>query len=416
MGIKIRSYIASDRGRVRASNQDSGFAGEHLFLVADGMGGHAGGDIASAIVTQHVAKIDRPSESTDDAQAAMLLALTSANNALTRVVRDHSDLAGLGTTFSGLMVHDSKFVMAHIGDSRIYRKRGKTVKQMTADHTFVQRLLDLGRITPEEALHHPRRSVLMRVLGDVSEPPEIDFEVLDAKPGDRWLICSDGLSGVVPEIIMRNVLLSDESTDGAVDLLIREALEYGAPDNVTVALLDVQADTSTEPLEISPRFVGSAANEVVLEERKGSRILRLFNPMLLNDFLGRNQVGEEFAPESDEFLDLILSQTVSKVRNHRIRQFIIGIAIVLLAALGLSLGYNFTQTRYYVGSREGTVVIYQGIKEQLGPFKFSHYSSSTNIKVATLPYYMKQLLDQTIPANSINDVARILHEIESVQK
>ncbi|MEN9753030.1 MAG: hypothetical protein RL670_721, partial [Actinomycetota bacterium] len=338
------------------------------------------------------------------------------NNALTAAVRNHPELAGMGTTFSGLMLHDSKLVMAHIGDSRIYRRRGKTIKQITSDHTFVQRLLDLGRITEEEALIHPRRSVLMRVLGDVSEAPEIDFEVLDTKPGDRWLLCSDGLSGVVPTSIMKNILLSDESTEAAADLLVREALEYGAPDNVTVAILDVLPESTTEALAVQPRFVGSAANEVVLEERKGSRILRLFNPMLLTELLGRSQIGEQFAPESDEYLDLILSQTVSKVRTHRLRMAVIVALLVIAFAASLALAYNFTQTRYYVGAKDGVVVIYQGIKEELGPFKFSHFKGSTEIRVDSLPPYMQNLLKETIPASSIQDVSRILYQVRSVIK
>jgi serine/threonine protein phosphatase PrpC len=412
MTFKVRSHIATDRGRVRASNQDSGFAGEHLFLVADGMGGHAGGDIASAIVTQQVAKVDRNYDTMADGEAALLETIHAANETLVSTVIEHPELAGLGTTFSGILVQENRLLLAHIGDSRVYRKRGKTIKQMTKDHTFVQKLLDLGRITEEEAAHHPRRSVLMKVLGDVSEKPELDVEILDAKVGDRWLICSDGLSGVVPEIILKNVLLSDETCEGAADLLVREALEYGAPDNVTVVVLDIVAENTTDEIAIQPRFVGSAANEVVLDERKGNRILRLFNPMLPTEFLGRTPANEAFAPATDEYLELILSQTVSKVRNHRIRQLLVVLLITLGFAIGLGSAYSFTQTRYYVGDLNGQVAIYQGIKERLGPFVFSHLVKITKIRTNTLSNYTQQLLQQTIPASSRSDVTRILTQVK----
>jgi protein phosphatase len=322
----------------------------------------------------------------------------------------------MGTTFSGILVHENQLLMAHIGDSRIYRKRGKSMKQITKDHTFVQKLLDLGRITEDEAAHHPRRSVLMRVLGDVSEKPELDVEVFDAKAGDRWLICSDGLSGVVPEIIIRNILLSDENSEEAAELLVREALEYGAPDNVTVVLMDVVPENTSDAILVKPRFVGSASNEVVLEDRKGSRILRIFNPMLLTEFLGRSQVDEAFAPESDEYLDFILSQTVSKVRNHRIRQLVTVILIALAFGVGLSSAYNYTQTRYYVGAQNNKVVVFQGIKESLGPLVFSHLISKTDIQVDKLPIYTQDLLQQTIPGASKKDVSRILRQITRAEK
>lgn len=411
MAFKVRSHIASDRGRVRASNQDSGFAGEHLFLVADGMGGHAGGDIASAIVTQHVAKADLAYDSLEAGEIALVDCISDANEKLVKTVSEHPELAGMGTTFSGILVLENQLLMAHIGDSRIYRKRGKSIKQITKDHTFVQKLLDLGRITEEEAAIHPRRSVLMRVLGDVSEKPELDVEVLDAKVGDRWLICSDGLSGVVPEIIIKNILLSNESSEEAASLLVGEALEFGAPDNVTVVILDVVAENTAEAISVQPRFVGSAANEVVLEERKGSRILRIFNPMLLTEFLGRAQVDEGFAPASDEYLELILSQTISKVRNHRIRQLMLIILMVIAFGVGLSSAYSYTQSRYYVGQLNNHVVVYQGIKERLGPLVFSHLKTTTDIRVEKLTSYNQQLLEQTIPAASLSDVSRILNEL-----
>jgi protein phosphatase len=146
LGIKTVSYAASDVGKVRSSNQDSGYAGVNLFFVADGMGGHAGGDIASAITAQHVATADEPVENSQQAEQKLIDYIWQANQKLSASVQAHSDLAGMGTTFSGMLVHGTSVSIGHIGDSRIYLARDGVVKQITTDHTFVQRLVDTGRI------------------------------------------------------------------------------------------------------------------------------------------------------------------------------------------------------------------------------------------------------------------------------
>ncbi len=185
------SAAVSHVGKIRSTNQDSGYAGRHLFLVADGMGGHAGGDVASAIATKRIAEADEPYQAASDAEFALQSALIAANGLLAETVFEHNELTGMGTTVSGIVLVGDQVALAHIGDSRVYRFRDGELQQMTADHTFVQRLVDSGRITPEEAAVHPRRSVLMRVLVDVDAAPEIDTAIHDTRPGDRWLLCSD---------------------------------------------------------------------------------------------------------------------------------------------------------------------------------------------------------------------------------
>src|SRR4051812_5665333 len=172
------------------------------------MGGHAGGDVASAIAAKRVAEADAEYPSVRDAEFALQQSLIAANSLLAETVFEHSELTGMGTTVSGILRVGDKLAFAHIGDSRVYRFRDGELKQMSADHTFVQRLVDSGRITPEEAAVHPRRSVLMRVLGDVDAAPEIDTAVFDLQTGDRWLLCSDGLSSYVTEEKIGTILRS----------------------------------------------------------------------------------------------------------------------------------------------------------------------------------------------------------------
>lgn len=406
MSVKTVAHALSNVGKVRHSNQDSGYSGYHLFFVADGMGGHAGGDIASAMVSQKVAPIDASYPNSDAAAHAMRTALLEANRTLGQTVKSHHELAGLGTTFSGISITGDEVTIAHIGDSRVYLCREGEMRQITKDHTFVQRLVDLGRITEEEALIHPRRSVLMRVLGDVEAEPDIDTFTMKTQPGDRWMLCSDGLCGYVPEGLISMILSGPIPTEEAADLLVSETLEYGAPDNVTVVVVDILPDSVETDYVPSAKYVGSAANEIIIDERRGSKLLRLFNPRALTDLLGQSEETSEFKPESDEYLDYILSQTRAKVKTHKRRQLIWIAAWIAIGAGILGAAYGYTQTRYYVGSYRGSVAIYQGIKESLGPLEFHHLVKATNIRVADLAPYQRDMVKQTVSANDIADAWR----------
>jgi protein phosphatase len=317
----------------------------------------------------------------------------------------------MGTTLSAMMVTGTKVTIAHIGDSRIYLARDGVVKQITTDHTFVQRLVDTGRISEEEALVHPRRSVLMRVLGDIEQFPEVDIDTYETKPGDRWMACSDGLSGVVPDQLMKNILLSNVDIQEAGELLVGEALEFGAPDNVTVVLVDV-VDAQDE-IEFSPGriLVGSAANEVVIEQRKGLQVLRLLNPMTLIELLQKPEDPVSFAPESEELLEKILKDTKGRVRARRFRQIATYLLLIAVASYGLFLAIEYTQTRYFVAINDGYVVIFKGIKEELGPFKFSSVYEVTDVSVDSLTDFQREALERSITAESPEEAQRIFSQL-----
>ncbi|MFM1984332.1 MAG: hypothetical protein RL723_767 [Actinomycetota bacterium] len=413
MSIKTVSFAASDIGRIRSSNQDSGYAGYNLFFVADGMGGHAGGDIASALCTQRIATVDSVYDSPEDASKALIDIVWEANGVLGATAQAHPELAGMGTTFSGIIFTGSKVTIGHIGDSRIYLARDGEVSQVTSDHTFVQRLVDTGRITAEEALVHPRRSVLMRVLGDVEEFPDVDTFTLDAKPGDRWLLCSDGLSGVVPPEIAERILLSKMDSQEASELLVGEALEFGAPDNVTVVVVDVIAAELQTDFLPSPRFVGSAANEVVIEERKGSRTLRILNPLNLFELLKKAEDREGYVPESDEYLEKILRETKRRIWWRKVRQLLTVLVLIAAVVVGVKFAYDYTQTRFYVGVLNDRVTIFKGVKESLGPLMLSSPYKQSDLSVADLNSYQLNLLDRTITATDLQDAERIVKLLET---
>lgn len=403
--MSVHAFAASNIGKVRKSNQDSGYAGYNFFFVADGMGGHAGGDIASAMVSQAVASADKQYESPLQAIQTVDSALVAANQKLTKTVSEHQELRGMGTTFSGLMVVDDKIAISHIGDSRIYRVSDGSLKQVSKDHTFVQRLVDTGRISEQEALVHPRRNVLMRVLGDVEIELEIDSEIHDAVPGDRWLICSDGLSGFVDESVISQILLNKTvDPEEAAELLIYEALEQGAPDNVTVVIVDVLAPGVQNANVPTAKFVGSAENDVVIAEHKGRSIVEIFNPRIIRDLLNRQPADTEFAVESEELLEKILNETRSKVRWRKIRSATLVVILLAFVVILLNSLYNYTQTRFYIGEQDGYVAIFQGIREAFGPLQFSKLYEKTSTLISDLNPYQKQLVERTISGDSLFDV------------
>ena len=241
----IMRYAArSDVGRIRSKNDDSAYVGRHLAVVADGMGGHAGGDVASASTVLDMIHLDHD-DYPEGADTVLADEIQTANSLLSELVHQNPKLSGMGTTVTALLLEDRKLHFAHIGDSRAYRLRNKTFEQVSVDHTFVQRLIDEGRLRPEEAETHPHKNVLMRVLGDVDASPELDLDVLDVEPGERWLLCSDGLNYVAGHVVERTVRETPDLRECA-ELLVNLTLEAGAPDNVTVVMLEIVEETDDD--------------------------------------------------------------------------------------------------------------------------------------------------------------------------
>lgn len=404
-----RTAALSHVGKIRANNQDSGYAGEHLFIVADGMGGHAGGDVASALAIQAIATTDRAFGSVEEAEQTLSAALLEANQELAETVFEHPELTGMGTTVSGMIRVGDKVVIAHIGDSRIYRFRDGSLEQITKDHTFVQRLVDSGRITPEEAAVHPRRSVLMRVLGDVDINPEIDTMVVDTQPGDRWMLCSDGLSGYVTEDKVAEILAEQPDAAAAAQALVDESLDHGAPDNVTVVLVGVDDSLSSATSE--PVMVGAAGAPLTFEVDTSRRGVRL-PALLLHPLMTSVAEDEHFEPESEEFL----RELIAEDRRRRIRRRITwSVGILLIVALLVTAavaGYRWTQSRYYVGVVDGNVAIFQGVQQGIGPIPLSSVYEKTDIALDDLPPFSRQTVEATINADDLDEALSIVERLE----
>ena len=398
------SAALSHTGKVRANNQDSGFAGSNLFVVADGMGGHAGGDVASTIAVERLEPLDRPYSSPADAERTLQEAIVATAGDIIDTVEAQPELAGMGTTVSALVMVDDYAVIAHIGDSRIYLYRDDTLTQITTDHTFVQRLVDSGRITPEEARYHPRRSVLMRVLGDMDAHPEVDTFIMPTRPGDRWLLCSDGLSGVVDDAHTARALAQGLPPGRTADMLLKQALDAGAPDNVTIVIIDVGGQHPV--FSGTPTIVGSAANTggVEIPAARAGRSSWL-HP-------ARQAANEptHFEP-APEYLEEVIEADRRRARRRRIT-WIAGLVLVLLAiVLSLFAAYSWTQSRYYVGADEDTVVIYRGIQQNIGPITLSSLYEDTGIPLSSLGAFDRASVESTISASSLEQAQQIVDRL-----
>lgn len=400
MSIALRYAARSDVGLVRSNNQDSAYAGSHLLVVADGMGGHAGGDVASSVAIGRLASLDSETPASDIV-ATLEESVLEANQEILRRARDEPQLRGLGTTITALLRAEGKFALAHIGDSRAYLLRDGETVQITKDHTFVQRLLDEGRLTEEEAERHPQRSVLMRVLGDVDADPELDLSLRAAHAGDRWLLCSDGLSGLVSLDTIDATLKDIEDPGECADALVQLALKGGGPDNITCIVADVvdldALPRGVEAPSTTPQIVGSAA-------RNRHRPTAASGPAAKAAALTREE--PEIPYEDEDF-----SEEEPPRRSPWPAVVVLALLVALLGGL-LWGGYAWSQRQYYVGTDGTRVVLYQGLAQDLGPVSLSEPLEVTDIEIEDLPEITRQQVESTISASDREGADQIIDRLE----
>jgi len=392
MAIALRYAARSDVGLVRSNNQDSGYAGPSLLVIADGMGGHAGGDVASSLAIGEMAPLDGESHGADAVLNHLSDAIHAAHRELLERVVEEPALSGMGTTVTALLRTGGRLALAHIGDSRAYLLRDGQLTQITRDHTFVQRLVDDGRITLEEAEQHPQRSVLMRVLSDVIDDVEPDLSMREAKLGDRYLLCSDGLSGVVSFETIQDTMAAGKDPGPTCEQLVQLALRSGAPDNVTCIVADI-VDAAGTPTDTVPVVVGAASLQQPARSGSGGsaaeRAAELTTP---NGTAPRSENGDDADDDAP-----------AKTRSRTVRGLRIGLAtLVVIAVLGGGGygAYRWSQGQFFVGSASGAVAIYRGLPQDLGPLSLSNVASvAADVHVADLPPYTRNLVNAGIVTN-----------------
>ena len=403
MSIALRYAARSDVGLVRSNNQDSAYAGPHLLVVADGMGGHAGGDVASSVAIAALAPLDGESHGPDDALDELERALEEAREEIITRSETNPELAGMGTTVTAILRAGNKLAMVHLGDSRGYLLRDGVLTQVTTDHTFVQHLVNTGKITPEEAEHHPQRSVVMRVLGDFDADIAPDLSVREARPGDRWLLCSDGLSGFVSGDTIAQTLHEIADVDTCAERLVQLALRAGGGDNVTVVVADVLE------LDQLRDGAGPRTNAVVV----GSAAISRNRPTSAQDGpaaraaeLSRQAAASTpgaGVPAVDDDADEDDPDERRARRRRRTRTVLMSVLAVLVLAAGAFGFYRWTQTQYYVGVDGEVVAIYRGIPQSVGPLALSQVVESTDLPVDDLPEFVRNRVEQTIHTASLAD-------------
>lgn len=388
--VEFHYAARSDVGLVRQNNQDSGYAGANLLVLADGMGGPAGGDIASSVAIAHLVPLDTDSHPAETLLPSLRDALMDAHEELSERSEQDPELAGLGTTCIALMRSGNKLAMVHIGDSRAYLLRGDTLTQVTTDHSFVQYLVDSGQITPEEAEHHPQRNVVMRILGDSQADVTPDETMREAVVGDRWLLCSDGLSGVVSSDTIAEILTDVRDPGECAEELIRLALLAGGPDNVTCVVADIVPAGTVPPS--APQIVGAAAKDRLAPTRGGggaaARAAALASPTK------ELPVDDEAEAEADA------------PRRSRFAWLLPVISLMLAIGVVIAgwLGWQWSQSQYYVMGKDGSVVIFQGIPQSIGSWNLSHAVEITDVKLDQLAAVDQQRLQEPVTRSSRGEV------------
>jgi protein phosphatase len=339
--LVLRYAARSDRGLVRANNEDSVYAGARLLALADGMGGHAAGEVASQLVIAALAHLD-DDEPGGDLLSKLDAAVRAGNSAIAAQVEMEPDLEGMGTTLTAILFAGNRLGLVHIGDSRGYLLRDGELSQITKDDTFVQTLVDEGRITAEEAHSHPQRSLIMRALTGHEVEPTLTMR--EARAGDRYLLCSDGLSDPVSDETIAEALQIPDVAESAYRL-IELALRGGGPDNVTVVVADV---VDYEYGQTQPILAGAVSGEDD-------------HATLPNTAAGR---ASAIRPRKD------VAQRISapvepptRPRWARWRLPIIVTLITLVLVAGLFVGWMVIQKHYYVADHNGKVTLMRGIPQ-----------------------------------------------------
>ncbi|MFE7094154.1 PP2C family protein-serine/threonine phosphatase [Streptomyces erythrochromogenes] len=446
MSLSLRFAAGSHKGMIREGNEDSGYAGPRLLAIADGMGGQAAGEVASSEVISTLVQLDDDVPGSD-ILTSLATAVQRANDQLRVMVEEDPQLEGMGTTLTALLWTGQRLGLVHVGDSRAYLLRDGVLTQITQDHTWVQRLVDEGRITEEEATTHPQRSLLMRALGsgDIVEP---DLSIREVRAGDRYLICSDGLSGVVSHQTLEETLADYHGPRETVQSLIQLALRGGGPDNITCIVADVldtdSGDTLAAQVSDTPVVVGAVAenqhqlfdggNAMQTPAGRASGLGRqapppagAFGPPGSGDAsgygygdqgqgggAGYGSFGEADGYDGGSGYEDNYDhprRRRSKGRKWTTRTLTLLVVAGVIGG-GLYAGWRWTQTQFYVGVKGEHVALFRGISPKLGPLELSKVETDRpDIELKYLPPFKRKLVEATISEGSLDGARKKLDDL-----
>jgi len=401
--LRLRYVAHSETGLVRKNNQDSGYASPHLLVVADGMGGAAAGDLASAVAIDSIRRVD-PSAfpggeggSGDQLLAALAGALHGANDRIADLVESDGALDGMGTTVTGAVFDGRELGLAHIGDSRAYLLRDGRLERLTHDHSWVQSLVDDGKISEEEAALHPHRSLLLKVLnGQPASDP--DLTRLTVRAGDRLLLCSDGLCGLVEDLDLE-AMLRHPDLEAVRSELVAAAHAAGGIDNITLIVADVVEGEGTDTIAV----LGAAASRE-LPPPGGPATIET-TEVLVRDEPDSDRAASAAAEDEARY-------TVRAPHRHRPRRLVLTtLALLLLLGTGLGAGYAWTRTQFYVGAAVDSVAIFQGVSEAIPGLELSTLYEVQPLPVASLPPYYQDRVRAGIGVASLEAARQAVGEL-----
>ncbi len=394
--MSLRHGAVTDIGRMRKNNQDRFLSMGRLAAVADGMGGHRAGEVASQIAVEELKKLQQAGPWASEAAVgeALRAAFLQANRRIREMSAGDRDLEGMGTTLVALLEHGDSVHLANVGDSRAYLLRHGELSQVTVDHSLVQELVDEGRLRPEEAGRHPQRSIITRALG-VDADVEVDLFTYKLQQGDRLLLCTDGLSGVVDETRIRNVLLRVPDPQHAAEQLVEMANESGGPDNITAIVLDTEdrtarAGEATGDLGagVTGTIVGGVAGENGAGDGTGAGYLT--GPFTAGaGRAGRHRRG-----------------TKAVTRRRRGRRLLLAVIVLALLAGAVVGGRALVFSRYWVGFDRGQVAVFRGVPGNVAGLHFSSLVERTPITRDQVPAGYALQLDSGISAESLADARK----------
>ena len=410
--LRLRYTAMSDVGRVRKDNQDSGYAGPHLLAVADGVGGSARGDVASGAAIAALADLDQAPG--NDLQGLLAEGIHAAQRRIARLASGRPELDGTSTTVTAAVFDGTRIGIGHVGDSRGYLLREGRIYQLTKDHTFVQSLIDEGRITEAESRVHPHRNMILRAVDGVHEA-EPDLFLVDVALGDRLLLCSDGASGVLDNPTL-GVMLGEGTVEAVAVLLVQEALEQGSTDNVTVVVADVVAADEADPgdpeetqgMLLGPIVVGAASEPArPVSARTDDETGEIEATPLAEERSAGAAHGSGPPPRDTRDAEEI---RYAPREPRKLRwAFRVGVLVVVVALLwvGGAAAYAWSQKQYYVASSDDNVAIYRGLEADVPVVHLHKVYERSDTEVADLPdYYRGQVRDGMTAANL--DSARAL--------
>jgi protein phosphatase len=379
--LSFRAAGRSDVGLVRNNNEDSGFIGKHFLLVADGMGGHAAGELASSTTVAIVAQVDNNKEKLEDLESKLIEIPKVITKELKNAINKDSSRAGMGTTLTAAVIQENQLKISHVGDSRAYLVRNKQISRITKDQTYIQSLIDNKEITEAESKNHPQRSLLLQAIDGITEsiPVITSTEILE---NDKFILCSDGLTNVVTDEEILKIVNQFDYV-GAVSALIEKALENGGPDNITVIVADLQKEKYENKIIV----LGAAA-----EPRNRIKLPGLEFPTDIHPFI----TGEFPALKSVTWL----------------RKFAYVASFALIAVIVSWGATNWISKQFYVSNLGDNLAIFQGVNSSIGPISFSRPVQSFNLEVVVLTKDDQEVLLNGIKADSVTEARFIVRRLD----